>query len=72
VFANNAPGAVGLALISPFHATFDLTYGIASPHYIRENFFWYPVWIGVQAVLALVLLIITLATFDRCIGRIRG
>ena len=72
LFQNDWPLAVGLTIVSPFHACFDLTCCIERPRYFGPAFAWFPGWIVVQAVLALGLLLATLATFDRCIGRIRG
>ena len=40
--------------------------------FIVIAFAWFPGWIIVQAVSALGLVLTTLATFDRCLGRIRG
>jgi ABC-type transport system involved in multi-copper enzyme maturation permease subunit len=64
--------ATVLSIISPFHATFDLTLSIEHPQYFDASFAWFPAWIAVQAVLALGLLLATLATFDRCLGRTPG
>ena len=65
-------GRSGSRLISPFHATFDLTYGIEQPRFlIRVGPLWYVGWIVAQAFLAFLLLLATLATFDRSIGRVR-
>jgi ABC-type transport system involved in multi-copper enzyme maturation permease subunit len=69
---NNLPLAAVLSAIGPFHATFDLTYSIEDPNYADANFACFPAWIVVQAVLALGLLLATLATFDRCLGRTPG
>jgi Ankyrin repeats (many copies) len=62
----------GLATVSPFYVIFDLTNGTESRHNLGPLVVRFPGWIVVQAVVALVLLLATLATFDRCIGRIRG
>jgi hypothetical protein len=72
VFQNDWPLGVGLTIVSPFHASFELTCSIERPRYFGPAFAWYPGWIVVQAVVAVGLLLTTLATFDRCIGRIRG
>jgi len=71
LFQNDWPLAVGLASLSVFHTTFDLTYGIERPMYFM-NSTWIAGWIVAQAVIAMVLLLATLATFDRSLGRIRG
>ncbi len=72
LFQNDWPLAVGLTIVSPFHASFDLTCCIERPRYFGPAFAWFPGWIVVQAVLALGLLLATLATFDRCLGRVRS
>jgi ABC-type transport system involved in multi-copper enzyme maturation permease subunit len=69
---NRLPLAAVLSAIGPFHSTFDLTYSIEAPNYADANFASFPAWIVVQAVLALGLLLATLATFDRCLGRTSG
>jgi hypothetical protein len=72
VFQNDWPLAVGLTVASPFHASFDPTCCIERPRHFGPSFAWFPAWIVVQAIVALALLLATLATFDRCIGRMRG
>jgi hypothetical protein len=72
LFQSDWPLGVGLTIVSPFHASFELTCRIERPRYFGPAFAWYPDWIVVQAVVAVGLLLTTLATFDRCIGRIRG
>lgn len=69
---NNVPLAAALSAIGPFHATFDLTYSIEEPNYADANFACFPAWIAIQAVLAIGLLLATLATFERCSGRTPG
>jgi ABC-type transport system involved in multi-copper enzyme maturation permease subunit len=69
VFHTNWRLGVGLTVGSPSHATFDLTCAIEQPRYFGPDFALFPIWIVVQAILALGLLLATLATFDRSIGR---
>jgi ABC-type transport system involved in multi-copper enzyme maturation permease subunit len=72
LFQNNWPLAVGLTIVSPFNASFDLTCSIQEPRPFGPNFALFPPWIFVQAILALALLLATLLTFDRSLGRMRG
>jgi ABC-type transport system involved in multi-copper enzyme maturation permease subunit len=64
----HAPGP-GLAMASPFHGTFLLTFGIEVPTYVEGLVAWGLAWTAVNLVVAVVLLLATLATFNRCLGR---
>jgi ABC-type transport system involved in multi-copper enzyme maturation permease subunit len=64
------PLGVGPAAISPFYGLFDLTRGLQFPGDFDHVFIWFRCWIAGQAVVAAGLLLATLATFDRCLGRI--
>jgi ABC-type transport system involved in multi-copper enzyme maturation permease subunit len=64
--------ASALSAISPFYGSFDLTLGLCQPGHVANWFGWIPCWIASQTVVAGVLLLATLATFDRASGRIRG
>jgi ABC-type transport system involved in multi-copper enzyme maturation permease subunit len=66
------PLGSGLSAISPFYGTFDLTYSLEFPTYVEQCFIWFPGWIAGQTMLSAGLLLATLATFDRCLGRIRS
>ncbi len=59
----------GLAMMSPFYGTFDLTIGIESPRYFTGLAGWGLAWVVVQSAMAAALLLTTLATFDRRLGR---
>jgi ABC-type transport system involved in multi-copper enzyme maturation permease subunit len=65
------PVGAGLSAISPFYGLFDLTYALYDPRSTADCRVWFPCWIVVQAVMSAGLLLATLATFDRCLGRIR-
>jgi ABC-type transport system involved in multi-copper enzyme maturation permease subunit len=62
----------GLSAISPFYGCFDLTVVLFDRSYTDGAYRWIPFWIASQAVVAVGLLVAILATFDRCLGRIRG
>ena len=59
----------GLSLISPFYGTFDLTYGMLFPDKAHQLLAWGLGWALAHAVVAVALVLATLATFDRCLGR---
>jgi len=42
------------------------------PDYVADSFSWIVGWITCQAVAAALLLVATLATFDRSLGRMQG
>jgi ABC-type transport system involved in multi-copper enzyme maturation permease subunit len=65
------PTGQGLAAISSFYGLFDLTYSLEYPAW-ADNQFWLSRWIPAQLFLSAALLVATLATFDRCLGRIRS
>ena len=62
----------GLAAVSSFYGCFDLTVSLFFPDYVSETFPWILGWITCQAVAAVLLLAVTLATFDRSLGRMQG
>jgi ABC-type transport system involved in multi-copper enzyme maturation permease subunit len=66
------PVGAGLSAISPFYGLFDLAYSLGDPRNTDGCLVWFPCWIVVQAMGSAGLLLATLATFDRCLGRIRG
>ena len=66
------PAGAGLSAISPFYGLFDLAYSLEDPRNTDGCLVWFPCWIVVQAMVSSGLLLATLATFDRCLGRIRG
>jgi ABC-type Na+ efflux pump permease subunit len=68
----DGPLGVGLAAISPFHGSFTLIASRAFPRFIDDAFLWIPCWIAGETVIAAGLLLATLATFDRCLGRMRS
>jgi hypothetical protein len=68
----HGPIGRGLAMASPFHGAFALTYAIANPRF-RATFAttaWGLFWTAVALAAAVALRRATLATFDRCLGRI--
>ncbi len=65
------PLGAGLREISPFYGVFDLTMSVELSNFARPTLGWLLVWIVFQMVVAIGLLIATLATFDRCLGRVR-
>jgi ABC-type transport system involved in multi-copper enzyme maturation permease subunit len=69
LFAQNGPGG-GLSSISPFYGTFNLTVAIDSPGYSQDILPWAAGWTLLHASAAVALLLATLATFDRRLGRI--
>ncbi len=68
----DGPLGVGLAAISPFHGSYTLIASRAFPRFIDDAFLWIPCWIAGETVIAAGLLLATLATFDRCLGRMRS
>jgi ABC-type transport system involved in multi-copper enzyme maturation permease subunit len=64
------PDASGLSMISPFYALFYLTLAIPEPQYVPSFFVWNVVWTVFWMVMAVGFLVATLATFDRCLGRL--
>lgn len=67
----SGPWAIGqgLAMMSPFYGTFNLTVGIVTPRYFDGLLAWGLGWAVAQTAMAAALLLATLATFDRCLGR---
>jgi ABC-type transport system involved in multi-copper enzyme maturation permease subunit len=65
----DGPLGVGLAAISPFYGSYTLIASQAFPRFIDDAFVWIPCWIAGETVIAAGLLLATLATFDRCLGR---
>ena len=59
-----------LAMISPFYASFDLTIGIELPRYIEHLIPWGLAWLVFHLLVAGLLLLATLATFNARLGRI--
>lgn len=59
-----------LALVSPFYGSFYLTRGVVNTYLFEKLYPWSLLWIFAYAIVALSLLLATLATFDRCIGRV--
>ena len=68
----DGPLGVGLAAISPLHGSYTLIDSSAFPRFIDDAFLWIPCWIAGEMVVAAGLLLATLATFDRCLGRMRS
>jgi len=58
------------AFISPWYGAGELTFEIGSPFDSHEPIGWKIAWGVAYAVAALVLLIATRKTFDRCMGRV--
>ncbi len=70
-FQNSVPLSSRLASVSTFHTAFDLTLGIK--YGIRVEYSRWIIGLTIaQTVMAFGLLLATLATFDRCLGRVRG
>jgi ABC-type transport system involved in multi-copper enzyme maturation permease subunit len=63
---------MGLATLSPYYGCFYLTLGSYHPDLFGELFLWILFSIGCQFVVAAGLLIGTLVTFNRCLGRVGG
>ena len=68
----DGPLGVGLAAISPFYGSYTLIASLAFPRFIDDAFLWIPCWIAGETAIAAGLLLATLATFDRCLGRMRS
>jgi ABC-type transport system involved in multi-copper enzyme maturation permease subunit len=66
----DGPLGVGLAAISPFHGSYTLIASRAFPRFTDDAFLWIPCWIAGETVIAAGLLLATLTTFDRCLGRV--
>jgi ABC-type transport system involved in multi-copper enzyme maturation permease subunit len=65
------PGdGLALSAVSPFYGCFDLASGLSAQYFTNAWYAFLYRWISVQAVLAAGLLLVTLATFDRALGRI--
>ncbi len=60
----------GLAMVSPFYGSFNLTIEIYGYYYFDEAASWGLIWIAVHLVAASGFLLATLATFNRRLGRI--
>jgi hypothetical protein len=63
----------GLAMASPFYGTGALTYQIKHPFQLAEEIdvlSWGMMWIVFYVLVAALLYRITVATFERCVGRI--
>jgi ABC-type transport system involved in multi-copper enzyme maturation permease subunit len=69
LFPADGPGT-GLSSISPFYGSFNLTIIIEWPEYSRGFLAWAAGWTFLHASAAIALLLATLATFDRRLGRI--
>jgi hypothetical protein len=63
------PMGHGLSEVNPFHGAYFLTVGIAHPDDYIQLFALGVARTAVYAAIAVVLLLSTLATFDRCLGR---
>ena len=61
-----------LSAVSSFYGTFDLTLVLCGWPCADNWSMWMAFWLGGQTALSAVLLLATLTTFDRCLGRIRG
>src|SRR5258705_1454816 len=61
----------GLSVVSPFYGSFYLTFGIVHPAYVKYLFAWGLGWTIAHALVALCVLLATLPTFNRCLGRVR-
>jgi ABC-type transport system involved in multi-copper enzyme maturation permease subunit len=62
----------GMLMASPFFFAGELAADLCSPSNVRHHLGWAVVWTIVYAVAALALLGATLATFNRCLGRVEG
>ncbi len=64
--------AVGMAMASPLFGVVQITSDLAtaSPAEWRLHARWALLWIGLLSALSLTLLLATLSTFNRCVGRI--
>jgi hypothetical protein len=62
--------APGLGDVSPFYGLFDLTFHITHPRHYEPTLAWSAGWSVVLAGIAAVLLLATLALFDRRLGRL--
>jgi ABC-type transport system involved in multi-copper enzyme maturation permease subunit len=60
-----------LALVSPFYGSFYLTRTVENTYMFDQLIGWVLAWLLGSAIVALGLLLATLATFDRCLGRVR-
>jgi ABC-type transport system involved in multi-copper enzyme maturation permease subunit len=60
----------GLSEVSPFYGSFDLTVAIEHPGYVQHLRAWGLIWTIAHAAVAVLLLLATLATFNRCFGRV--
>ena len=60
----------GLSMVSPFYGVFNLTFCIEAPYYYHHPAAWGLGWIVAHFSIAALLLLATLATFNRAIGRI--
>src|SRR6185312_12596288 len=67
------PGADGEGFMmgSPFFFAGELAAEVSSPG-VREHIGWGVFWIVFYGLTALALLLATLATFNRCLGRVEG
>jgi ABC-type transport system involved in multi-copper enzyme maturation permease subunit len=61
----------GLSEVSCFYGCFDLTLVLCGWHHAHDWFSWISFWIVGQTAVSAGLLLAVLATFDRCVGRIR-
>jgi ABC-type transport system involved in multi-copper enzyme maturation permease subunit len=59
-----------LSLVSPFYGSFFLTLGIEQPDFLNRVVAWGLAWTIAIAVVAALVLLATLATFNRCFGRV--
>ena len=66
---NTALG-VGLSQVSPFYGPFYFTYGITWPGYIDNQIEWGLCWTLANTAIAILVLLATLATCDRYLGRV--
>jgi ABC-type transport system involved in multi-copper enzyme maturation permease subunit len=67
----NFPSAAGISLVSPYYGALFLTISIKHPGYLRDHLAWGLGWTAVNTAAAVALLVATLASFDRCLGRVR-
>ena len=67
------PGeGAGLSALSSFYGTFDLTLVLCGWPCADTWSVWITFWLVGQTVVSAALLLATVATFDRCVGRIRA